>query len=243
VGYSENESECNVSLGTKCTLKLAAPAGLQNGDVVVATIDMGGPFPHPPTPPDSTWVSLPIANLGNALGMETGACASGDLGTEYVLAHVYGSSTETGTYKFKHVIQKFCATPTYYYKPELEGAVFGYRGASATLSNYVLYGYPATTESATVTVGPAPASSPSEGILLNIFFGGNYETPESNEQNFTFGDLTGTPAATAETPPWPGGPYYLADVGIPDSGTTLGQYSITNAVGVFQLFGWQLFVP
>src|SRR5579862_2597930 len=60
-----------------------------------------GNFPTPPIPPDSTWVSLPIANMNEATSTKSGTCGSGDLRTEYAYAHVYGSSTETGSYKFK----------------------------------------------------------------------------------------------------------------------------------------------
>jgi hypothetical protein len=96
INYSGGESECNVSLGQDCTINLSTPAGLQNGDVVIATLDMGGNFKTPPKPPDSTWVVLPIANDSGADYLISGACSTGDLVTGYVFAHVYGSSSEKG---------------------------------------------------------------------------------------------------------------------------------------------------
>ncbi len=66
VSNSGTESECMVNPGQQCGITFNAPAGLANGDVVIAFMDMGGSFQAPPTPPDSTWTSLQIANLGNA---------------------------------------------------------------------------------------------------------------------------------------------------------------------------------
>ena len=66
VSDSSTEAECAVSPGQNCVLKIPAPAGLQNGDVVVAFLNMGGSFPTPPTAPDSTWITLSIANQGGA---------------------------------------------------------------------------------------------------------------------------------------------------------------------------------
>ena len=88
VSYSYQEQECAVGSGQTCTATLPTPAGLQNGDVVIAALTMGGTFPTPPSPPDSTWVTLPIANQGAALSMGQGSCNRGDLATEYVYAHV-----------------------------------------------------------------------------------------------------------------------------------------------------------
>ena len=173
VSWNYAEQECNFSPGQTCTAKFPTPAGLQNGDVVVVFADMGGSFPTPPTPPpDKTWVELPIANLGNATSMVIGACNVGDLITAYAYAHVYGSSTETGTYDFKHVIEDFCNGQ---YRPEIEGFLVGYRGASSNLSSYVLYGYkdPNSIAQYALNIGPAPANSPGEGVLLNVFNGGN----------------------------------------------------------------------
>ena len=239
IAYNAHEQECNVSPGQTCTAKLPAPSGLVNGDVVIAFLDMGGKFLTPPKPPDSTWMELPIANQGNALSMLSGSCTAGDLSTEYAYAHIYGSSTETGTYDFKHVTGVVCGS----FLPEIEGFLVGYRGAGQDLSKYVLFGYPAATTGAMVTVGPAPSASPSEGVLLNVFYGAGVEN-ENTEDTTTFSNLTGTPAAMAETPL--SGvvvPYLVADVGLPVAQSPINQYSATSSESKFHLFGWQLYVP
>jgi hypothetical protein len=242
--YSARESECNVSPGQKCTLTLSTSGlGPVVGDVVIATLEMGGSFPTPPTPPDSTWVSLPIANQSGATSMTQGTCGGGDIATEYVFAHVYGASTESGTYNFKHVVQNFCNGS---FAPELLGDLFVYRGANAAPGTYVLYGYPASTISLTSTVGPAPVAAPSGGTLLNIFECPTPEVPDSNEFNVTFTLPTGSPTVTAETPlSNPGGVELLADLAVPSAGTALGQYSTTCSGGAVPAhnFGWQLFLP
>ncbi|HUY28975.1 MAG TPA: hypothetical protein VMV27_16315 [Candidatus Binataceae bacterium] len=238
VGNSYGERECDVGSGNICTAKLPAPSGLQNGDVVVAFLDMGGSFVTPPKPPDSTWVELPIANLGGAVSMQQGKCASG-LSTEYAYAHVYGSSTETGIYDFKHVVFTICGG----YVPEIEGFLAGYRGASTNLSNLLLYGYPAPQPGAAIIVGPAPSNSPSPGILLNVFMGGGYESPESNESGAGYSSLTGSPPATVEPQATGSSPYELADLGIPAAQTPIDQYILTDNLSAFNLWGWQLFMP
>jgi hypothetical protein len=242
VSWNYAEQECNFSPGQTCTAKFPTPAGLQNGDIVVVFADMGGNFPTPPTPPpDKTWVELPIANLSNATSMVIGACNVGDLITAYAYAHVYGSSTETGTYDFKHVMFDSCNGQ---FRSEIEGFLAGYRGASSNLSSYVLYGYPETfLPSNELFIGPAPANSPSEGVLLNVFYGGNYESPESEENVTTFYPPTGSgPPLTSETPYSGVGPYFLADLGIPGPNTPMGQYEFYSSVTAELLWGWQLFM-
>ncbi|HVA81816.1 MAG TPA: hypothetical protein VNF29_12895, partial [Candidatus Binataceae bacterium] len=238
VGNSYGEQECNVGSGNICTAKLPAPSGLQNGDVVVAFLAMGGSFVTPPKVPDSTWVELPIANLGGAVSMQQGTCNSG-LSTEYAYAHVYGSSTETGTYDFKHVIYTICNGGV----PEILGFLAGYRGASTNLSNLLLYGYPASQPGAAIIVGPAPSNSPSPGILLNVFMVGGYESPESNESGAGYSSLTGSPPATVEPQATRRSPFELADVGIPATQTPIDQYILTDNLPAFNPFGWQLFMP
>jgi hypothetical protein len=248
MSYSASESECaGVSPGQNCTLSLTAPQNPQippiNGDVVIATLAMGGNFPTPPTPPDSTWVSLPIANQSGATSMQSGTCSLGDIATEYVFAHVYGASQETGTYSFKHVIQTYCNGT---FKPELFGELFVYRGVNPAASAYVLNGYAASTPSLTSSVGPAPASAPSAGTLLNIFACFTLDSPETSEFNVTFTVPTGSPTASAETPlSNPGGIELLADLAVPSAGTAIGQYSTMCSGGAVaaHTFGWQLFMP
>jgi hypothetical protein len=241
VSYSAHEQECNVGAGNTCTAKFTTPSGLKNGDIVIAFLDMGGSFQKPPAPPDKTWVELPIANEGNATSMVVGACGTHDLGTAYAYAHVYGSSNETGTYKFNHVINYFCNNVL----PEIEGFVVGYRGASGSLNNYVLYGYQSSSPTFHVVVGPAPANSPSDGVLLNVFYGSGSESPESGEgsTSFTLPGF-GSPASAVETP-LSGviSSYLLTDVGLPATGTAMNQYFSNSSVGQFDVFGWQVFVP
>jgi hypothetical protein len=240
VSYSNHEQECANEEPGNCTLNLPTPASLQNGDVVIAFVDLGGNHSNPATPPDSSWVELSIQNLNGAVSMTTGSCGSNDLMSEYAYAHVYGSSNETGTYKFTHKVPPFCSAPY----SEIEGAAVAYRAAGATLGSYLLYGYSGTTQSAIVTVGPAPANAPSEGTLLNVFYGSGFENNDNNENNTTFSGLTGTPAATAETSlPGTGFPYFFADLGLPGVGSPLGQYSVTSSVSRFHKWGWQVFVP
>jgi len=242
VGYSSGEAECNVGFGNTCTAKLPAPGGLQNGDVVVAFLYMGGSFVTPPKPPDSTWVELPIANMAGAVSMQQGACNTGDLTTEYAYAHVYGSSTETGTYDFKHVIFTFCNGAN----PEIEGFLAGYRGVSTNINTYLLSGNPAAAAGATVTVGPEPGKSSSPGILINVFESGGSESPESSEggAGFVAGSLIGSPPAATETSMnTPPAGYLLADVGIPSANYRFTQYSATSNLSEFHLWGWQLFMP
>jgi hypothetical protein len=248
VGYSVNESECkNLQNGQNCDVTFTTPSGLQNGDVVIADLFMGGRLTNPPTPADSTWVSIPIANLGNALTMTQGTCgALLDLETEFVLAHVYGSSSETGTYKFKHSFNTYCPHPTFVIAPEIGGDLYAYRAGSVNLSSYVLDGYPGSGASQTITVGPAPGNSPSFGTLLNIFdCNNNPDSPESSEFSMIFTAPMQTPSATPELPlSNSGGRSLVADLGIGSSGVTLGQYS-TQCTGnaVVTNSGWQLFIP
>jgi hypothetical protein len=75
-----------------------------------------------------------------------------------------------------------------------------------------------------------------------VFNGGGSESPESGENTTTFSGLTGTPAATVETPE-SGGDYLLADVGLPAANSPMNQYSVTSSVSKFHNFGWQLFMP
>jgi hypothetical protein len=242
VSYSGGESECNVSLGQNCAINLSTPAGLQNGDVVIATLDMGGNFKTPPKPPDSTWVVLPIANDSGANYLISGACSTADLVTGYVFAHVYGSSSETGTYKFTHVVESYCNGK---FLPEIEGKLFGYRAASTDTGQYALYGYADSgTGDSDVSVGPAPANSSSEGTLLNIFYAAGPEEEGSEPGVSFFAPITGAPAANAETPFIPTEPaYLLADLAIPASGDPLEQYSVDTCCSPFAAFGWQLFLP
>ncbi len=240
VSYAYHEQECAVGSGQTCVATVNAPAGLQNGDVVIAALSMGGSFPKPPTPPDSTWVSIPIANQGNATSASQGSCGNGDLATEYVYAHVYGSSTETGSYKFKHVVFSFCSGV---FSPEIESFLMGYRLANSNLASYVLYGYSDQVPASTVSVGPAPANAPVPGRLLNIFYGGGSETPESSEPNVNLNSVvSGSPQATLQTPALQMD-YFLADVPIPVAGTSLNQYGIRTTTFPVTLFGWQLLVP
>lgn len=240
VSDSSTEAECAVSPGQNCVLKIPAPAGLQNGDVVVAFLNMGGSFPTPPTAPDSTWITLSIANQGGAQSMDQGDCKDGDLGTEYAYAHVYGSSSETGTYDFKHVLENICSNTV---RPELSGFLAAYRAAATNLANLVLFGYPENGSQGVLTDGPASSNMLSEGKLLNVFNCPGSESPESEEGGAPFSSpLTGTPPAMPETSfgSTPQG-YFLADVGVPAAGTTLGQYGIgCFATGTW---GWQLFLP
>jgi len=151
----------------------------------------------------------------------------------------------SGSYKFKHVTFLFCQDSL---NPEIEGFLVGYRSASSNISGYALYGYPAqptAKPTSSVTVGPAPSNSPSDGTLLNVFYGQGSESPEKNEYgSTTFSALTGTPTATAQTPLTPPDMVFLlADVGVPALGQPLAQYSVTSSVGVTTTWGWQLFLP
>ena len=250
INYSAAEGECEVPPGVNCSVTVNAPANLQSGDVVIAFVDMGGQFPVPPTPSDSTWTALPIMNMtNNPTSMQSGSCNGGDIMTEYAYAHIYGNSTE-GPYKFKHIDEHYCSGT---YNPEMEGFLVGYRSASSNTASYVLNGYPAGQVSYTVTVGAAPTNSPSDGTLLNVFWGSGFENLDYGEYgNLTFSSLTGTPAANPETPLAPPNTLFLlADVGIPSSNSTLAQYSVTTCtlgglgqcVPTYTKFGWQLFLP
>jgi hypothetical protein len=234
--YAFSEQECNVPFGSNCTANFAAPAA-DDGYVVIAAVTMGGSFKTPPTPPDSTWVSLPISNFSNDFDLMSGDCSSGDLATHYVYAHVYGSSAETGTYQFKHLVYNFCNGS---YKPELEGFLVSYGGANTNFASYALYGYLMGTKTNTVTVGPAPASAPGPGTLLNIFWSDGPELPEKSEDDTTFTAPTG---ATAETPLYSvTTDSLLADVPIPSSGATLQASTTTSSFSQFHPMGWQLFM-
>ncbi|HUY26495.1 MAG TPA: hypothetical protein VMV27_03660 [Candidatus Binataceae bacterium] len=246
VSNSQNESECGGGNGSACVLKLTTPSGLQNGDVVLAFLDMGGNFPKPPAPPpDKTWTELPIANQSAATSMLVGSCATHDLSTIYAYAHIYGSSTESGTYKFSHPIYYLCNNPSAY--PELEGALFAYRGADPTAADYLVDGYASAQQTGTVTVGPAPSSSPSEGTLINVFDAGGSEGGEYYEGCGSLSGLTGSPIANWET--LVAGSniglacYEIADLGIPTAGTAINQYSANTTASQFHTFGWQVLLP
>lgn len=239
-GEAQQQGEClNVPNGQDCALTLTTPPSLQNGDVVIAALDMGGSFPNPPTPPDTSWVVVPIVNKGNATSMQQGVCGTAaDLRTEYVFAHVYNSPTEIGSYRFTHLVEPYCSGN---FKPEIEGALFAYRGGDNNLANLLLYGYPDAL-SQTITVGPSPAPS-TDGTLLNIFNGGILDVPESQEYQQTFSAPTQTPFTAPETPRVnPPGPYFLTDVWIPTANTSLPLYSSTTTAPAIRNFGWQLFL-
>lgn len=153
---------------------------------------------------------------------------------------MYGSSSETGEYNFKHVREPYCNGEA---APEIEGKLFGYR--QVIVSGYVLYGYPNAAASI-VSVGPAPSGAPSAGTLLNIYDGG-LET-ESSEPGISYGSYLSTfpyaaPFATEETPADPVEPgYLLADLFLPQ-GAPIEQYNAGVDNGPIGEFGWQFFLP
>ncbi len=242
---SENESECGGGDGSTCKLKIAAPPDLKNGDVVLAFLDMGGKYSKPTAPPDSSWTDLPIGNQGGTTSMQVGSCATKDLSSIFAYAHVYGSSTESGTYEFKHVISYICNNTNAY--PEIEGALFAYRGADPTATDYVVDAY--ASEAPTITVGPAPNPSPSDGTLVNVFDPLGFESgsPPADDTCSTLSGLTGSPLANWETVP--GGAEFLgacyadADAGVPAAGTSINQYSATTSGNGYHTFGWQVLLP
>ena len=87
-------------------------------------------------------------------------------GTEYAYAHVYGTSSETGTYHFKHVLENICSNTV---RPELSGFLAAYRAAATNLANLVLFGYPENGSQGVLTDSPASSNMLSEGKLLNVF--------------------------------------------------------------------------
>lgn len=190
VSYSTaTKTICTAPAGQDCVVNVPVPSGVQNGDVVLAAITMGGYFPKPATPPDSTWMVLPISNLGNDTFMDQGSCNTGgyiDLQTEYVFAHVYNG--ETGTYTFKHVNETYCNG----YSPQLEGDIFVYRGAITNLGNLLLYGFP-DNYSDTIVVGSStnPPVSPSVGTLVNVFYSaGSPGDPTEFQDDWALGTQT-----------------------------------------------------
>jgi hypothetical protein len=240
VGYNAwEESECPGADGKPCTLTITTPSGLQNGDVVVVTMDTGGYRSTLPTPPDSTWTALPIANMNNQQFLESGFCYNHDPTTAYVFSHVYGASSETGSYAFSQVKQALCGGA---FQPELEGALYAYRGANTNFSKYLLYAYiNNVADYPVLTDGPSGTTSPSPGTLLNIFWGNGSENPEATEPNTYF---TAPKGATPEVPGNNASDYYLADVPIPSAGVAFGEYRTNvSTTGPDDTFGWQLFMP
>ncbi len=248
MSQSAIESECNVGDGGTCKLKLPTPPGLKDGDVVLVFVAMAGKFEKPPAPPDNTWTELPLANQSGATSMVVGSCGTNDQLTAYAYAHVYGSATESGTYKFTHVINYICNSNSL---PDLAGSAFAYRAADPMAADYVVNGYSSAQQTGTVTLGPAPNSSPSDGTLINVFNGGGCEGGETYEQCGGLSGLTGSPLANWETlidglidgQTVGGGCFAAADVGIPATGTAMNQYSANDTINSFHTFGWQVLLP
>jgi hypothetical protein len=246
VSQGGGEAECNVGDGGTCKLTLSTPPSLKNGDVVLVFLLIAGKYSKPPAPPDSTWTELPIADQGGATDMVVGSCATKDLLTTYAYAHVYGSSTEGGTYEFKHVVDYWCGTTQV---GELAGSAFAYRGADTTAADYVVNAYAAAQPTGTITVGPAPNPSPSDGTLISVFQPLGFESgkPPADDSCGSVSGLTGSPLANWETliggQDFSAGCFAAADVGIPTSGTAMNQYSATSSIRGYHTFGWQVLLP
>jgi len=245
VGSALQEAE-GCSTGTNCTFTIHAPdapGGSQSGDVLIMSLEFAASTITPPTIP-AGWTILPISNMGGATSMQShDSC--GVFLTSWLLTYVYGSTAgDTGSYQFTHSGSSYntCLGTVI---PEMLGFLVDYRGASSTLSNYSVYGYPGTTDGGSFSVGPATLTT-TDATLLNIWASPGLES-ESNEFTLqTFTAPQGTPTLIPETPLANTWPFLAADVPAPKGGT-FGPYSTTGSGNCTSAgclwFGWQVEIP
>jgi len=170
------------------TLTIAAPAGVQNGDVLVAALDSSDGYSTAPTLPTG-WTILPIVNRGNAKELLS-YDGVGDYEAEWMLAYKYGTvSPDPGVYNFAVV-----DSPS----SETGALLLGYRGASTNFSSYAAYGYPFTGLFTSASAGPI--TPPANTQLIGLFHAGSDECSGFDCAPSQFTPAAGYPPLNPETP-------------------------------------------
>ena len=251
------EDECP-GTETKCQITLTAPAGVQKGDILIATLNVGLPETGSFTIPAGWSVAMDVT-------YGTGCGAVRSVGLE----HQYAGSLDSGSYLFKFPRnKKTCNNLTVH--TEFEGDLVSYRGACQNVSNIegdYQYGYdpvlanvgfPLNTFQVTGTVlstgnisigtGNIPSFPSYDNNTLVAWFYGSaeMETGESNGFCSVLSDLTGFPPLTTEIlqSGCTGIPLALGDAPVQttQNGAPYAGESVTDSAYGFK-FGWVTLLP
>jgi hypothetical protein len=242
VGPAKNvESECTGGTGSTCAVTVKAPAGVQDGDVILVAIGLGEPAAHPPTLPDSTsWTLLTASNISGTPN-QISASNSSQAVTVWLAAHIFGSvPNDSGSYTFKH----FLNSPV-----ELGTLLMTYRGAGQNLGNYTAYGFSQNGFHSSFTTS-ASVTPPAESQLVTMTVA-NIGCDDPNEPSDTFAAPSGSPALSAETPLTPASgtlPWLGSDVSAPITGQPFGPYTYSVTAGggcstTGTWLSWEIAVP
>lgn len=169
INSSRAESECSQGINKWCGITVSAPAGVQAGDVLIVSHDVGDITTDPIEPSmPSGWTLLPPWNLSLSQGI-IAQDGCGFATTSWLLAHVFGSQPgDSGSYAFS-AFDYGIKTCKGSYNAEMDAFLVAYRGAGQDPSKYTAYGCPGTIDSSYFSIGPV--QPPTNTQLLNIFSG------------------------------------------------------------------------
>jgi hypothetical protein len=202
MGATEAESECAGGAGSTCKVTVTAPAGVQDGDLLLVKLDLDQSASNAPALPDSGWSLLTASNISGSPKKITATCCSGAVFTSWLAAHTY-TSGDSGSYTFKHYIS-------------VTGEEFGaflvdYRAASTNPSSLVSDGFSQDGLHSTFKIGPVTPPGGTELVAM-VFGNAGCETPESAEENSAaYAAPEGTPTLSPEA----AGLWLAADAGVP----------------------------
>ncbi len=256
LNLTPKETECPSS---PCTVTFTAPPNSQAGDVFIATITTA--IPSTLTQLSSIpagWNYLTYQNLGTTY-MKTVDANWCDLRTyEWSLVHTYTGSNDSGSYTFQFPRHTLSCNGVIL-SNELGGELTAYRGAcqnfETTKGTQILdlQGFPQSTYSKTITVGPFTPPDPSSnpGIpydnanLLNYLYG-SAEADDSGGDCSNMSDpISGTPAlSTRANDSGCNGyaPAILGDYSPTNHGQSYGSYSSEDAYSGIKS-GLELLLP
>jgi hypothetical protein len=235
VGQGAAENECTG--GSYCTVRVSAPSGVRNGDVLIVLVYNAGSSSITPL---QGWNVLSFANIqGNPTSVtETLEACTNVYVDEYfsMFVHVYNSS-DPASYSF--TVPRWSTTECGGRWGEPTAFLLSYRGADQNSADYVLNGYIDNTNGTTIT---APATTvPGTITLVDIFQGLNTESNEDSGIKATLSAPSGSPTLTAESPLKSLFALLDADAYTGPAGGTFGQYTVrvtggySGPSGVFQV--------
>ena len=219
------------------------PNGAQNGDVFATVIGVDDLAPNTSLQLPAGWSLVPLANQEGATRINAPLpCEVNE--TAWVAVHTY-STSDAVPYSFGVSVttnSTTCGQPCVL--GEAYGFLASYRGASVNEAAYQAYAYANTASEISMTQ-PITVNGPEE--LVNLFEGTGDNDGGCQEQ---FENLTGNPAATAETPAIPDPtvhPFMDADIWTGLTAGTFGGYGVTSAcavnVGGYTLPALQILLP
>ncbi len=241
IGTSRAESECGAS---PCSITLAAPAGAQNGDLMLVAMSTTFATSYLPTLP-AGWTALPFSNQGGSQNFTSTDTNFGVSETGWLLAYTYGSvNPDPGQYTFSEAL-----TPSI---GESGGMLLDYRGVNTSVANFTnlsAWGFAASAASATVTVGPI-TTSPYQQLVTVFKNAGDDDQNGENTLGVTYSMPSGSPTLNVETPltitgdTWTG---LATDAWTGAAGGSFGQYSSSvsyNGTALIGLpLGWMALLP